>query len=392
MIIAVDTHAAEREGEGNCTYIRNLLLALAQIEGAGSSKAFPQSTHHQYRSQPANRYILYTINSSHPFYEQFAAHPNFTLKSLRFNSPFIRIPFALALRTLLDRPDVLHVQYIAPPLFSGRLVTSIHDLGFLHHPETFPPFMTLRSRLLMRRTAHRSAVIITGSRFSFEDIAATYQIKEDKIRVIPYGVSPKFQPDLPWDKTQQVLNRYGLRPPYIISVGRLNPRKNFASLIRALALLKKEHHLPHLLVIVGKKDYRSDELFRLVAKLGLEKEVIFPGLVDENDLPYLYRAADLFVFPSFFEGFGLPVLEAMRSGLPVVTSNSSSLAEIAGDAALQVNPNETHELAQAILKAVTNQALRKTLVERGLSRVNQFTWENAARQTLAVYRRVANMR
>ena len=373
MKIAIDAHAAEKEGEGNCTYIRHLLLALAGLD-------------------QENQYIFYAINSSHPFYRNFANHPNIKIKSLWFSSPLIRIPLILAFRTLLDRPDILHVQYIAPPFFSGRLVTTIHDLGFLHHPEAFHPLMAFRSRLLMRRTAAKSAAIITGSYFSRDDIASLYDLNKEVIEVIPYGVSERFSPHLPWKETEAVLARYGLKTPYFLTVSRLNPRKNLDSLLGAFALLKKQRGLPHFLVIVGKKDYRSDELFHLVGELGLEKEVIFPGLVEERDLPYIYRAADLFVFPSLFEGFGLPVLEAMKSGLPVITSDSSSLAEIASGAALVINPVKSEQLGQAILKVVVDSDLRRKLIQQSLKRAEQFTWQATARQTLEVYQQVIGQR
>lgn len=369
MRVGIDTHAAESEGEGNCTYIRNLLLNLRTIDRA-------------------NDYIFYGIDIRHPFYQHFMGDEKITIKRLPAGHPLIRIPFHLSQKTYADALDVLHVQYIAPPFFKGKLVVTIHDLCFLHFPDSFSRFEALRSKILIKRTAKKAEKIITGSLFSKTDIAQKYRVAPEKIKVIPSGVAPVFNNHNDKEGALKILQKYDIRRPYVLSVGRLNPRKNLLTLIEAFVSLKERESLPHELVIVGKEDYKTGEMRRHIKEKNLEDSVCLTGLVPDEDLPYIYGGADVFVYPSLFEGVGLPVLEAMKSGIPVITSNTSSLKEIVGEAAITVNPFEPGELNEALLRLLAHPDQRKAYIDKGLAKAEEYSWEKTARGTLAVYEEV----
>ena len=366
MKIGIDAHAAESDGSGNCTYIRNLLKELRQVDSR-------------------NDYVLYVTNSRHPFYRGFSSYANFKIKQLAWKNPLIRIPFALARETRRDNLDILHVQYIAPPFHEGKLVATIHDLGFLHVPESFSRFEVLRSRFLIRMTANRADRIITGSHFSKNDIAERYKIDPAHIAVINHGVSADFKPEENASRTMKVLEKYGIQKPYILCVGRLNPRKNLTSLAQAFTMLKKERSIPHKLVIAGKEDFATRKIIQSIEAAGSPGDVVLTGFVEDDDLPALYQGADVFLYPSLFEGVGLPVLEAMACGVPVIASDSSSLTEIVRDAGLLINPLDTGELRDALYKFIVDADTREKYIERGTTRAEKFSWLATARQTLDVY-------
>jgi len=204
--------------------------------------------------------------------------------------------------------------------------------------------------------------------------------------VIPEAAHTRYRP-MSLESVDPALKRYVIERPYILYVGSLEKRKNLPRLLEAYAYLRET--LPGWkLVIVGGRKWKSDPIYKAVQRLGLEPHVIFTGFVAEEDLPALYNGADLFVFPSLYEGFGLPVLEAMACGTPVVTSNTSSLPEVAGEAALLVAPTDVKAIAAAMQRVLSEPDLAAELRRRGLERASQFSWERTARETLAVYERV----
>jgi glycosyltransferase involved in cell wall biosynthesis len=370
MRIGIDSHAAERDGSGNCTYIRGLLRALLDLDAE-------------------NEYILYVVDQKHRFYQEIRPDDRIRLRPLPVESPLARIPFFLGWASLRDRLDVLHVQFIAPPWHGGRLVATVHDLAFLRVPETFSRFFVFRSRVLVQRTARRADRIITGSRFSQHELAGEYGLPLEKISVIPYGISSRFGEPRDRGFSQAVLRKYRIRPPYILSVGRLNPRKNLVSLAVAFARLKAEAALPHSLVLAGKNDYRTASIVASLKETA-GRDIVLAGYIEDEDLPALYQGADVFVYPSLFEGVGLPPLEAMSAGVPVVTSNSSSLPETVGEAGILVDPLNEAEIAGAILRLTRDKSLREELIRKGRMRAAGFSWPDAARRTLKTYQDVVS--
>jgi len=366
MKIGIDVHAAEADGSGNCTYIRQTLKALFALD-------------------PPHDFVLYATDKGHPFYGELPSRPNIRLREIRVTSPLVRIPFCLARATYRDKLDVLHVQYIAPPFHRGKLVATIHDLAFLRVPETFSRFFVWRSKVFVRRTARRAARVITGSRYSYDDLIATYGLDARKLELIPYGVSPEFGRGGD-GRDAAVVAAHGIRPPYILCVGRLNPRKNLVSLARAFERMRAETGLPHQLVIVGKEDFETSKT--LTAIQEVRRDIVLTGYVPDADLPALYRKAEIFIYPSLFEGGGLPLLEAMAAGVPVVAARATSLPEIVGDAGILVDPLDEGEIRAALIRLATAANLREEFRNKGRARAALFSWDVAARKTLAVYERI----
>ncbi len=369
MKIGIDAHAAEKDGSGNCTYIRNLIENLVRVD-------------------TQNDYVFYVTEKKHPFYQNFTKVNNLKIKQLPVKNPFIRIPLFLARQTYADALDILHVQYNAPPFHGGKLVVTIHDLGFLHHPESFSKLQVLRLKVLTRMTAGKSHKIITGSNYSRSDIVRTYNLDPEKVEVVPHGISSLFKPNLSRETIQTVLDKYNIRGNYILSVGRLNPRKNLGSLVQAYSDLKRTKQIPHSLVIAGQDDYETRQFMKETKENDYGQHIIFTGFVPDEELPYLYGGADVFVYPSVFEGVGLPVLEAMKCGVPVVTSNTTSLKEIVGDAGQTVDPLNVKGISQAIFQLINDKELKAALVEKGLARAELFSWEKTAHQTLEIFKKV----
>jgi glycosyltransferase involved in cell wall biosynthesis len=225
------------------------------------------------------------------------------------------------------------------------------------------------------------------SECSRRDLVSHLGLDVDRVQVIPEGVDARFRPPVNDAWLQAVLARYIIKRPYVLYVGGINARKNIARLFTAYAYLR-ERHPDVALVLGGKRQWQTDEIDATFRRLNLTDHVHFTGYVDDADLPALYTAAELFVFPSLYEGFGLPPLEAMACGTPVVTSNVSSLPEVVGDAALTVDPYDVGGLALAIERVLTDEKLQMELRRRGIERAAQFTWERAARETLAMYEAV----
>ncbi len=377
MHIGIDAHAIGRQQGGNETYIRGLIRALAEIDGQ-------------------NRYTLYLANAEAAaqwrdvFCQQF---PNFNVRLLPPPTPLVKVPLILTYELRRRPVDVLHVQYTAPPFCPAPVVATIHDLAFEHMPETFTRRGSFQLKLTVRRTASRAARIATVSEYSRQDILRTYKLPPEKVAVTYNGIEPHFttQIESP-SEAEDIRRRFGIGRDFLLAVGSLQPRKNLLRLIRAYAKLRGENDgFAPQLVIVGRKLWLADEIFAEVKRRTWADDVILTGYVEDMDLPKLYRAAKAFVYPSLFEGFGLPPLEAMACGTPVVTSNVSSLPEVTGQAALLIDPKNESELAEALLRITGDPSLRARLREQGIEQAAKFTWRAAAEKTLQLYREASGL-
>jgi glycosyltransferase involved in cell wall biosynthesis len=268
-------------------------------------------------------------------------------------------------------PALTHFQYVVPPGTPGATAVTIHDLSFEEHPEFFAPHDRVALRRLVPRAARRSELILTVSEWTRRGILERYGVPADRVVVTPNGVDPSFGPDGPRPD----------REPYLLFVGAIQPRKDPEIAVRALAMLDKDMRL----VMAGPDKLGADRVRATVADLGLTDRVRFVGYVDRPHLADLYRGAACLVFPSRFEGFGLPVLEAMACGTPVVASRATSIPEIAGDAAVLVEPGSAEALAEGVRTAL---AERDRLRAEGLVRVKAFSWTETAARTAEAYRRV----
>jgi glycosyltransferase involved in cell wall biosynthesis len=287
--------------------------------------------------------------------------------------------------------DVVHDPYeLGPFTFNQpfRKVITVHDLTPLLFPSLFKRGDVMLHRLLLKKTIEKADKIITVSYNSQRDIMEHLNVPEENIEVIYNGKNENFRP-MDSKKIEEVMEKYGLPPRFILSVGGLHPIKNIPRLLEAYHLALKSG-LEHKLVMVGGAMDKSEEIFQTIKVLGLEDHVIFTGVVPDDDLVGLYNAADLFLYPCLYAGFGLPPLEAMACGTPVITSCNSSLPEIVGDAAKLVNPYDTEKLAAAISRVLSDDGMMKTLIKKGLKRAEMFNWRKTAWETLKVYKEVYN--
>ena len=309
---------------------------------------------------------------------------NVELRSIPF--PRLWTHLRLSAEMAVHPPDVLFVPaHVLPLIHPRRSVVTVHDLGYLAYPEAHNPGDRRYLDWSTRWNARRAKIVIADSAATRADLIRAYGVDERKIRVIYLGRDETLVPVREAHLLAEVQARYGIAVHYLLYVGTLQPRKNLARVIEAFARVAAAPAFSGLqLVLAGKKGWLYDDLFAQVERMGLAGRVLFPGYVDDADLPALLSGALAFVFPSLYEGFGIPVLEAGACGVPVITSNTSSLPEVAGDAALLVDPHDVDAIAEAMNRLVTDEALRTELSRRGLANVQRFSWEKCARETLAV--------
>ncbi len=297
----------------------------------------------------------------------------------------LRLPIPVELVT--GPLDVFYSpDFVLPPTRRGtRTLLTVHDLSFLRYPEAFvPPLLRYLERVVPRSIA-RADRVLADSAHTRSDIVSLLAVPAGKVRVLYSGVDARFSPQGGPDEDEWLKGRYGLKPgAYVLSVGTLQPRKNYVRLMRAFAALRPGTLGPGCqLVIAGGRGWLYEDILAESEKHGDRVRIL--GFVDDADLPALYRNAALFAFPSLYEGFGLPVLEAMACGVPVVCSDASSVPEVAGDAALLVDPLDTEGLTAAMDRVLRDANLRQKLVDRGLAQAARFSWEQAARQLQATF-------
>lgn len=296
-----------------------------------------------------------------------------------------------ALPRQLAGADIVHATNPAaiPPVRRGqRLVVTVHDLAFLRHPELFPRAWRALYTAGLRATSRHADAVLVPSTFTAEELRERSPgVDVSRVHVTPLASAPPPASPIDLDTT---LERLGVPRPYILSVGTLEPRKNHARLIRAYRRVAGDRH-PHALVLAGPDGWLDDELRRELEAPGPGR-VVRTLALDANDLDALYGGADVFAYPALYEGFGLPVIEAMARGIPTVASNGSSIPEVAGDAALLVDPLDESAIADAIARVLDDPSLAERLRVQGLERAEAFSWQETARATLRVYRHVLGAR
>jgi glycosyltransferase involved in cell wall biosynthesis len=365
---AVDAHAIGRHLTGNEVYVRNLLNGLADVDRSVECIAYISAP--EARSWVPERFPARCVS------------PN----------PFLRLGFDLARNLRRDRPALLHVQYTAPLGCRVPVVASVHDVSFLDHPEFFTTARAAQLRYTVARTVQRAVRVLTGSEFSRASILRAYGLPPERVVVVPNAADSAFRP-IPRERAAaEVQRRFRFRPPFILSVGDLQMRKNQIGLIGAFEELMREHPFPHSLVLAGKDTWFAPEVRQAARRSGISSRIRFTGFVSDDDLLYLYNACDVFVFPSFYEGFGIPVLEAMACGRAVCASNASAVPEVADAAAILFDPRSVAQIARSIRDVLLDSELRARMERLGLQRAGQFDWHSTARKTLDVYRQVAALR
>lgn len=372
MRIGIDYTAAVRQRAGIGRYTRGLVGALAKLD-------------------QSNEYVLFSAGGDRA---SQAWPSNFILRALPMQDRHVawiwqRLRLPLPVELVTGRVDIFHSpDFVLPPVWKAHPVLTVHDLSFMRYPECFSTALLTYLTEAVPRSVRRAEFILADSESTRRDLLELLRVPGERLRVIYPGVEARFTAEVGEERIIATLRRYGVRRPYILALGTLQPRKNFVRLIRAFDLLRRRHRVPHVLVIGGGKGWLYEPIYETIEELTLHEAVLLPGFVADDDLPALYRAADLFVFPSLYEGFGLPVLEAMGCGTPVVASNASSLPEVAGDAALLVPPEDVEALAEAMWRLLSDDALRNELRNRGFKQVSRFTWERAAENLLAIYAQI----
>ncbi len=340
---------------------------------------------HLLKAESPHRFIAFTDLAAGAVRDEFGHPPHLEVVSFRLPIYTVWEQVGLPIAMMMARLDLFHAPLGLPIACPVPAIATLHDLCFLVLPETFTPRMRAYFRVALPASARRAKMVLTISEASKRALMERFGVPAAKIRVVPAAVAEEFVPVTDAGKLRGVLARYGLPAEFILYVGTLEPRKNVVRLIQACQLLWQERRLELPLVIVGRRGWLSESIFDTVREGGSGARIIFPGYVAREDLPALYSAARVFVYPSLCEGFGMPPLEAMACGTAVVASTSTSLPEVLGDAALLVNPLDVDALAQAIEAVVRDAALRERLRAAGLARARTFRWADSASRVLELY-------
>lgn len=367
MHIGFDASTLSTQG-GPRTYVQGLLDALLQLDRENRYTVFYNEPCHLGRFPLANEIVL---PGKKPFARLWREH--------------VLLPLACR----REKVDLLHCPKSAIPFFSPcPTVVTLHDLIPLRHPETEKFINRCYWRLQIPIAARKSSFIITDSEHARQEIIADFNVPPERIKAIMLGFNPAMLEVRAPAEAAVVREKYGLPQGYLLYVGTIQPRKNITTLIEAYAGLRIHCADMPKLVIVGRKGWLYDTLFARIAELGLTDEILFTGFVPDEELPYIYDGARLFAYLSFFEGFGLPPLEAMACGIPVITSNTTSLPEVVADAGITVAPGDEEAVAAAITRLLNQPEYAALLGKRGRERAALFSWEAAARETLAIYQSV----
>ena len=364
MRIAIDARKLHDYGIG--TYVRNLVRALA-------------------RQDTDDTYVLLCPNKDREFVESLG--PRFEALEEPAGNYSVREQISVPVDLWRARVDLFHApHYVVSPLTLCPFVVTIHDCIHLRFPQYLPNRAAYYyARVVMSSSARRARRVLTVSRASKQDILHFLKIPADKIEVIYNALDEGLAAAPSAGEVARVQQRFQLTSPFVLYAGNIKPHKNVDRLIHAFSLLRQRGAGDTKLLVIGDEVSKYQNLRRLVHRYQLHQHVRFLGFVPDETLAVLYRLASVFVFPSLYEGFGLPPLEAMAAGVPVITSNVSSLPEVVGDAALLINPLDAGAIAEAMARVLEDPALRADLIRRGHERVKVFSWQQAAARTYAAY-------
>ena len=378
MIIGIDTRFALKNRRGIGNYTLNLVQSLAKID-------------------QENQYFLYTDKPDSENILPKSA--NIKIKPLVPANYLLWEQLILPRQAIRDGVDILHCTANTSPLFltkSIKLIVSILDVMYLKDATLLPKSTVLYQRLgkiyrsvIVSRSISNINKIITISDFSKSDILYHFSSLQTNSIITTYLAADAAFSILDSEYASKIIkNSFNLAGKYLLTLGGTDPRKNTKLVIRAFSKLKQTKKIGEKLVIVGIPNWKQSEFYDLVCLLQCENDVVFTDYVTQEELVCLYNCATLFIYPSLYEGFGIPPLESMACGTPVITSNTTSIPEIVGDAALQIDPNSQEELEAAVYKLLVDHSLRDNLIQRGLARAKQFSWQRMAEETLDIYKSI----
>lgn len=336
-----------------------------------------------------NQYTIYGVTKqSTEGLDLVNPNGNFTMRTLRPSGKWMAIPFGLTLE-LMKRPvDLLHATHFAPPVVPCKYAFTVTCWSQYAHSHFYPPLKRLRLVCLITRAIKKATAVFCYTEFLKEKLIEKFNIEPERIFIIQPGIGQEMKPVEDREYLSSFLRGLGIEGPFILFIGALTKRKNVEGLIRAYHILKKESKIEHKLVLLGERIFYSDSIFSAIEELNLKDDVIMIGRRPHTELPLFYSGADLFVFPTFSEGFGLPPLEAMACGTPVVASNVTSVPEVVGDAAVKVDPYKVEDIAEGMYRILSDSCLRYNLISKGIEHANTFTWHRAATQTLSAYKTI----
>jgi glycosyltransferase involved in cell wall biosynthesis len=372
--IAIDYTPASEQRAGIGRYVRELVKALSQHE-----------SDYLYR-------LLVLGKRPTPSQEIDA---NFEWKSVLLNTRWMarlwyRAKLPLPVELFTGQVNLFHAtDFVLPPTLPNcRTILTVHDLSFVRVPESASPRLKAYLDTVVPRSIARADHVLADSTATKQDLIDIYSTPADKITVLLSGVDAHFRPIIDQELVLYVRAKYGIPDaPYVFSVGTVQPRKNYERLMEAIQILKQQGIKLHA-VIAGGKGWLDSPIYARIHSLKIQDQVHFIGFADEADLPALYSGAICSTFVSLYEGFGIPILEAMACATPVITSNISSMPEVAGNAALLIDPYDIEAIAGAIQRIIQDDELRISLIKRGIERTRHFTWEQSARHLLDVYETV----
>lgn len=383
MRIGIDASALPSRPVGAGNYIIQLIRAIARR--IAINEALPES------SQLDGLKLFIFFQKSRLELLHVGETPNLHLIVLPNLPPSMRLLWeqislpGLAKRYQLDLLHSLH--YTMPLNYPGRIVVTFHDMTFFLFPHHHTLLKRYIFRFFIRTSSHRAAALIADSESTRQDAIRLVGVPPGKIFTAQLGVTPEFRPIQDSTILQQARQKYHLPERFLLYVGMIEPRKNLLTLLQAYATIADQ--MPdYRLVVVGPKGWMVENILQQTGRLNISDKVHFTGYVEQVDLPLIYNMADVFIYPSVYEGFGLPVLEAMACGTPVITSNVSSMPEIVGDAGVLLTPNDSQALARSLLELINGPVIRQELSKKGLERAAAFTWDRTAEKTVAVYRHV----
>jgi glycosyltransferase involved in cell wall biosynthesis len=380
MKIAIDASWALYERAGVGRYTHNLVKALLKVDQRNEYVLF----FNYWRNREEREKIIQDI----------VGIRRDKIKIIRFYFPvklkewLMSTPFAWP-RFIKEKIDIFHAPYFTgmPKYFFPNKIVTIHDLAFMHFPEHHGKKLSNFYLKKTKEAVKLSKKVVAVSLATKRDLISLLDVSAVKIAVVPEGKNLNLK-NIDKKLAGQVLKQYLPTDKYILFVGTLEPRKNLVNLLKAYALLPHDLQKQYRLVLVGQKGWQTRAFQETLEVLNLRQKIVMPGFIPDEHLPYFYAGASVFVYPSFYEGFGLPVLEAMACGAPVITSKTSSMPEVAGRAGLLIDPESEESIAEAMKKVLTNQKLTETMKKAGLAQAKKFSWERAAAETQKVYENV----
>ena len=377
--IGIDVTSALSQGGGIGRYTRELVRALVA-----------QDSQYQFRLFSAKISSPYPVTEPLPAATNRVTHHMAPLSERWLYRIWYRARLPLPVQWVTGQLDLFHSpDFVLPPVSDGiPTLLTIHDLSFIHYPDVFPPPLIVYLNRVVPWSVKRASHLLADSKATKEDLCAIWHVPAEKVTVLYSGVSDFFRPVVDEQVLTSMRQKYSLGKPYILAVGTVQPRKNYQMLIRAFRVVAEQ--LPMQLVIAGGQGWMEEEMLAEVRRQKLEERVSFIGFVDDNDLPAVYSAAALLAFPSIYEGFGLPILEAMACGTPALISNASCLPEVGGAAAVQLSPFDEPGWSRAMISLLGDKQKLAEMSAAGIMQAQRFSWDKAAKQLLEIYHRLTN--